>query len=160
MRRLAEEHGKVKPPCSAHRPTRYLLRHAGVPGDFVGPALQLQHRVLVQELCEQEHTALGEAQRTACLFSCRHIRTGTAFPHQVSLATRSPPLRRTQLPFCTALPRAPGHHPTPWAASIPIKCRPQVPAAGEESPVSAAGLRAQVCQSAGFLAAGPQLTSV
>ena len=69
---LAKDYCEVKPPCSAHMLAHYLLGHAGVPGDFIGPALQLQHRVLVQELCQQEHTILGEAQRTACLFSHRH----------------------------------------------------------------------------------------
>lgn len=47
---------------------RYLLRHAGMPRDFVGPALQLQHGVFVQKLREQEHAALGESTGWALLF--------------------------------------------------------------------------------------------
>lgn len=93
---------------------RYLLRHAGMPRDFVGPALQLQHGVFVQKLREQEHAALGESTGWALLFPPETPGQGgpgmtVTFP--ASLSRTPGTLFRIRLLFSTASTRTFHHHP-------------------------------------------------
>lgn len=124
---------------------RYLLRHAGMSRDFVGPAFKLQHGVFVQKLREQEHTTLGESTGRALLFPPRHTWTGRARHdcHAPASFARTPGTlcseysfssRQLLLELSTTTFPCPSLHPRRVSTT-------RAQAAGDESRVSVTGLR-------------------
>ena len=94
--------------------------------DFVGPAFELKHWVLVQELSEQEHAVLGGSTETspACFLTNipEQARLGKErrFPHKSSMDARWSVCRRTWLLFSIVYSRTFYHHTSPVPAFTPL----------------------------------------
>lgn len=108
--------------------------------DLIGPALKLEHRVLIQKLSEQEHTALGGSREGRPDFSPAHLRghgqaartvSPTRFPWTPVLSFQQTALSRVSL-----LPELPPTASRPASPYEAAAARGQQ--AGKESPSGAA----------------------